>query len=140
MAAIPQPQPIPDADTLPFWEGCQQHRLLIPHCQGCGNFVFFPAPRCPQCGSAKLEWTPVSGRGRVYSWVVVHRPIHPAFTQVPYIVAVVELEEQEGLRLPGNLRGCPPEAVRAGMPVEVFFEPVSAGVTLPLWRPQEEEK
>lgn len=131
-----KPLPQRDADSAEFWEGCKRHALLIQRCQRCGKFRFFPSPTCPYCNSWDLAWTRVSGHGQIYSWVVVTRSIHPAFAgEVPYVVAVVELEEQEGLLIPGNLIDCHPSAIRAGMPVEVVFEDVTPEVTLPKWRP-----
>ncbi|MEE9202409.1 MAG: OB-fold domain-containing protein [Dehalococcoidia bacterium] len=131
-----KPLPQVDADTAAFWEGCKRHQLLVQRCQRCHRYRFFPGPTCPHCNSGDLTWTKVSGRGKVYSWIVVTRNIHPAFAgEVPYVVAVVELEEQEGLRIPGNLIDCDAGAIRGGMPVEVVFEDVTPGVTLPKWRP-----
>ena len=78
---------------------------------------------------------PLSGRGEIYSFIVVHRPQHPAFfADVPYNVAIVELEE--GIRLHSNVVGCANEELRVGMPVEVVFDKVSDEVTLPRFRPQ----
>ena len=88
---------------------------------------------CPECLSTEWVWTKVSGRGIVYSFVVFHRVYHTGFKdEVPYVVAVVELEE--GPRLMSNIIGCDPNAVHCDMPVEVVFDDVSEEVTLPKFR------
>ena len=80
------------------------------------------------------SWTPASGRGRVWSWVVAHPPVLPSFSdRVPFNVAVIELEE--GVRMIGNIVECVNEDISEHMPVEVTFEDVEDGVSLPQWRP-----
>jgi hypothetical protein len=81
-----------------------------------------------------LEWTRLSGKGEVYTFIVVHRRYHPAFNaDIPYVVAIIETGE--GLRMLSNVVGCKPEAVRIGMPVEVSFENVSPEFALPKFKP-----
>ncbi len=123
-------------DTAPYWEAASRHQLRLQCCAGCSAFRFPPGPWCPRCGSRESEWTAVSGRGEVYSYVVVHRATHPAFApEVPYAVVLVELDGTGGIRIPSRLVGCTPEEVRIGMPVEIEFEDVAPDVTLPLFRP-----
>ena len=129
--ALP-PVPLPDADSAPFWEAAAQRRLVLQRCAACQTLRHPPRPMCPSCLSFEDEWIPASGRGRVWSWVVAHPPVLPAFAErTPYNVIVVELEE--GVRMVGNLTGDQPP--REGMPVQVVFEDVEEGVTLPQWKP-----
>ncbi len=130
---IPRPIPAPDRDSDPFWEGVQQHRLLIQRCAGCSELRHPPQPACPSCGSLEVDWQQASGRGSVYSFVIQRHPTHPFFLDVPYNVILVELEE--GTRLVSNLVGVEPDEIRIGMPVEVVFEEVDPEATLPLFRP-----
>ncbi len=135
MAAYPKPLPEPDADSAPFWAGCAEGRLLIQQCGACSAYRFPPAAACPSCGGAEAVWVQASGRATVYSWIVVTHPV-PADVygaEVPYVVALVELEE--GVRLPTNIVGCDPQAITAGMAVEVVFDKVTEDVTLPKFRP-----
>lgn len=135
MAASGVPLPIPDEDSRPFWEGCKQRRLVMQRCADCGAFRFTPRPMCPRCRSTACEWETMSGRGTVYSRVICHPPVLPAFRdRVPYAVVLVELEEDPALRLVGNVLGASPEDVRIGAPVEVAFEDVSEEIALPQWR------
>ena len=129
----PMPLPIPDLDSMPFWTGCREGVLLIQRCSSCGHYRYPPRPICPRCRTLGGEWVKASGRGTVYSWVVPHHPVHPAVVdKVPYIVALVQLEE--GPRMVTNLVEMAPEEVRDGMLVEVLFEPLTDTITLPKFR------
>jgi len=129
-------RPVPEFDdvTTPFWEAAARHELVLQHCASCGAVRHPPRPVCPSCLSWESTWKPASGRGKVWSWVVAHPPVLPAFAEkAPYNVAVVELEE--GVRMVGNLLDVANEEIHEGMAVEVTWEDVEEGVTLPQWRP-----
>ncbi len=131
----PRPRPQPDDATEPYWAATSRGELCIQRCAACGHWRFPPRPMCPRCHSMESAWPRVSGRGTLYSWVVCHPPLLPAFAEgAPYAVVLVELEEDPGLRLVGNLTGCPPEAIRVGLPLEVWFEPRGTGLSVPQWR------
>jgi uncharacterized OB-fold protein len=130
-----KPLPVVTELSRPFWEACRRHELAVQRCQGCGAFRYPPAVLCPECLGEQSEWIRVSGRGKIFSFVVFRRGYHPAFEpDLPYTVAVVELEE--GARLVSNIVGCRPEQVTCDMPVEVVFEDVTPEVTLPKFRPR----
>jgi len=132
-----QPLPEPDEDSRPFWEGCRRGELLMQRCAACARFRFYPRPMCPSCRSFESTWERMSGRGAVYSWIVAHKPVMPAFAdRVPMVVVLVELEEDPGLRLVGQVRECANADVRIGLPVEVVFENAADDVVLPQWRPR----
>ncbi len=140
-AAALVPLPVPDEDTKPFWEGCRRGELLMQRCAECGHFRFTPRPLCPRCRSDRCEWVPVSGRGTVYSKVVCHPPVLPAFAErVPYAVVLVELLEHPSLRLLGNVLDAPPEAVRIGARVRVAFQEIDDEIALPQWRLEEDPR
>ena len=129
-----KPTPTLDADSRTFWEACARHELIIQRCADCTRLRFPPVGLCPHCGSASVEHVRASGRGRVYSWIVVTHAVPKEIYagEVPYAVALVELEE--GVRLPTNIIGCEPAKISADMPVEVVFEE-RGDTTLPLFRP-----
>lgn len=128
-----KPLPPPTEDMRPFWEAAQRRELVVQRCGTCGGLRFPARELCSRCLSRDAEWTPVSGRGTIFSYNVMHQVYHPGFAdEVPYAVVSVELEE--GVRLLSNLVDCPPSEIRIGMPVEVVFEEVSPGVTLPKFR------
>ncbi|MFK7896260.1 MAG: Zn-ribbon domain-containing OB-fold protein [Myxococcota bacterium] len=130
-AKIETPLPIPTPLSKPHWDGCKEGKLRVQKCADCDAYVFIPAPCCSSCLGEDLRWVESSGRGVLYSYTVVHRPQQPTF-EVPYIVAVVELEE--GWHMLSNLTEVAPEAVEIGMPLEVVFEERSPEITLPLFR------
>ncbi len=135
MSGYKKPLPVSSPESRSFWEGCRRHELLVQRCAECHAFWFPPSILCPECLGTAWEWTKISGWGRVYSFVVFHRVYHVGFTdEIPYVVAVVELEE--GPRLMSNIIGCDPYDVHCEMAVEVVFEDVSETVTLPKFRPR----
>jgi uncharacterized OB-fold protein len=133
--AYAKPLPaVDDEQTRPYWEGARRGELVLQRCARCHTFRWYPRPTCHGCWSLDAEWAPVSGRGTVHSYVVIHHAFAPAFRDdLPYIVVVVDLAE--GVRVPATLKGCHPEAVRIDMPVHVRFERVSPEVTLPYFVP-----
>lgn len=118
-------------ENTPFWQGGAHGELRIYHCAACRRFFHPPAPVCPRCNSLDVAPRPVSGRGKVMSFTVNHQAWTPELTQ-PYVVAIVELAEQPGLRFVTNIVGCPPGEVAIDMPVRVRFEQVE-DVWLPLF-------
>lgn len=126
--------PRPTEDSEPYWDYCRKGELRMQKCKECGWVRFPPSVICPRCWSLAHEWTKLSGRGKVWSWVVFHQAFYPGYADaVPYNTAIVELEE--GPRLHSNIIGCRNEEIYIDMPVEVVFERVDAEVTLPKFRP-----
>lgn len=139
-AALMIPE-IDDPDSGPFWQGCARGELLVQHCSDCGARRIPPRPMCPACNSLRQEWRAVSGRGTVWSFVVPHPPLLPAYTDLaPYNVIVVSLDEDPSLRLVGNLisdadapiNSVDPTTIRIGEAVRVVFQSVGEAV-LPRW-------
>ena len=129
--------PQPTAESLPFWEGLARHELLVQRCESCGRFWFPPSNRCQHCWSDRHAWERVSGHGRVHSFTVFRRAYAAELAdQLPYVVAVVELDE--GPRLITNVVGVDPGDVRVDLPVEVVFDDLTDEVTLHAFRPREE--
>ena len=127
--ALPQPTP----ETQHFWDGAKAEKLLLQRCENCAKVYFPPRPFCPVCASRNVSIQQASGKGKLYSYVIHHRPV-PGFTP-PYAIAVVELDE--GPRMMTNIVDCPqtPEALVLDMPVEVVFEAQTDSITLPFFRP-----
>ena len=133
MFAIEKPLPLANEDSQEYWEGCKRGELLMQKCGDCGLVRFPPAVLCARCLGERFTWEKMSGRGTVYTWIVVHRPQHPAFYEdVPYTVAIVELDE--GPRMHARIVGCPNEEIAIGMRVEVVFEKKNDDVTMPYFR------
>ncbi len=128
------PPPLADTTTLPFWEAAAEHRLVVQRCSACGHTRLPPAPICPECRSGESDWHEVSGRGEVYTFTTVHRPI-AADQKLPFVIAVVALEDSGGLRIISNLVDVEPEAIEIGLPVEVVWEDMSDEMAVPRFRP-----
>lgn len=134
MSAYAKPLPVPSVESQPFWDGCKRHELLLPCCSKCGSCRFPPGPTCPKCWSTDWEWQKASGRGKIYSFGVYHRVYHQGFEdEVPYVVAVVELDE--GPRIVTNVINQPAEELECDVPVEVVFEDVTEDTTLYKFQP-----
>jgi uncharacterized OB-fold protein len=126
--------PQPDLETQPFWDACKDGKFLLRHCNACNRDHYYPRPFCPSCWSDDVSWREASGRGSVYTYSVVHVNDLPPFNErVPYIAAIVELDE--GPRVMTNVEGVEFADVRVGMPVVVDFKPISDDVTIPIFRP-----
>ena len=131
--------PSPTPESQPFWDACARHELQLQRCERCGRFWFPPSNHCQHCWSDRFSWQPVSGRAEVHSFTVYRRAYAPELAeQLPYVVAVVALEE--GPRLITNIVGCPPEAVRVGLPVEVTFVDIAEGVALHAFTPSNQDR
>jgi len=140
--------PALDEDSAPFWEACGRGELRGQRCDGCGRLRFPPRPLCPWCRTFEHTWVLLSGRGTIWSFVIPHPPLLPAYgAQAPYNVIVVTIDEDPTIRLVGNLvpaAGAPlnaldPHTIEIGERVEVVFEPVegdgdgSPPIALPRW-------
>lgn len=115
-----------------FWTSGQDGRLRFLRCQACGYFLHPPGPRCPECGGRELEPEAVSGRATVATCTVNHQQW--ALPEDPWVIAIVELPEQEGLRLTTNIVGCDPYDVHIDQEVTVTFEQHD-DVWFPLFEP-----
>ncbi|AKD95638.1 OB-fold domain-containing protein [Rhodococcus erythropolis] len=131
------PVPVPTPATAPYWEGAQRGELTIQRCESCTQHYFYPRPFCPFCNSDDVVWTSVSGRARLVSYVINHRPIPPFDPTTPIIVALVELDE--GPYLMSNVIGvaADPGSLPLDLELEVTF--VERGdMKLPMFTPLQE--
>jgi len=127
------PVPMPPIlwDNMGFWEGIKRHELVFQKCKECGTWLHPPRPVCPNCRSFEKEWARSTGKGTIHSWVTYLESPHPSF-KAPYSVVLVELDE--GVRLVSNMVDIKPEEISIGMPVEVVFDDIAEGLTLPKFR------
>jgi uncharacterized OB-fold protein len=124
-----------------FWAGCARGELLVQACGACGRWRHPPRPMCPHCRSTEVKWDRSSGTGKVWSFVVPHPPLLPAYMKfAPYNVIVIELDDDPKIRFVGNLvasadgeiNGIDPHSIQVGEPVRVVFHRVD-DVVLPRW-------
>jgi uncharacterized OB-fold protein len=127
------PAPLITDDNREFWTGGRDRELRIIRCNDCGYYIHPPSPRCPQCLSDDVAPHAVSGRGSVYTFTVNQRAWSPGL-EVPYVIAIVALDEQADLRLMTNIVGCAADEVAIGMPVQVEFREQGEAY-VPVFRP-----
>lgn len=122
--------------TRPFWDAAATGRLVIQRCRDCGYYNHPPREACDACLSNRLAFEPVSGGGTVWSYSVMHQKSVAGFEEcVPYLTALVELDEQPMLLLVTNLPGLPVDAVSISQRVYVTFEQMEGGLVLPQFVP-----
>lgn len=120
-----------------FWTGGAEGKLRFLRCERDGTWIHPPSPVCPTCLSKDIGVATASGRGVVHTYTINQQPWIPGFDP-PYVIAIIELEEQPGLRLTTNIAGCEPDDVHIGMPVQVVFEH-REDVWLPLFEPRSDK-
>ncbi len=122
-----------DPQDTEFWEGVNRHELLLFHCEKCGAY-YWPATTCQDCGLDNMHWVPSTGHGTLHTFTIYYRALNPAWKDdVPYNVGVVELDE--GPFMFTNVVGIPNEDLKVGMRLQVTFNEVRPGVTLPQFEP-----
>jgi uncharacterized OB-fold protein len=135
MTARPKPIPQPTPETQPYWDACKRHELMIQRCQDCSQYYFYPRPYCPHCMSDRTEWTKVSGRGTLHTYVINHRAAPGFEDEAPYVIGIVKLAE--GPHMMTNVIGIEPtpENLPPGLELEVVFDDVNDRVAVPKFRP-----
>jgi uncharacterized protein len=129
--------PALDDHNRAFWTGGADGHLGVPFCAQCGVWVTPLAAECPDCDGV-LESRLVSGRGTVFTYTVNYQAFNPE-VPLPYVIAIVELEEQADLRIASNIVDCEPDSVYVGLPVSVRFERHDVGdesVYMPVFAPR----
>ena len=118
-----------------YWDAVKAGQLQLLRCHSCGHFIHYPRPICRWCASTDLAPEKISGRGSLYSYTTVMQAGHPYFVdKVPYIIGVMEIDEEPGVRLPGGIEAAE-EDLTCGMPLEVVFRTINPTLTLPYFRP-----
>lgn len=138
--------PLPQIDWAPtaeFWQGASAGELRIPRCTSCQRLCWYPLGRCTTCAQESFRWEKVSGKGTLFTWVVLQHAFLPAYqSSLPFVSALVTLEEDERVRLPTRIVDVQPEQLSIHLAVEVCFRPLSfegveGEVLAPFFRPVE---
>ena len=133
MAEYNKPLPVIEPWNEPYWQAAKRHEFVAQKCRACGYVHLPPVPVCTNCLSNDQEWTPLSGKGTIYSYGVYHQLWHQGFKEdIPYNVALVELAE--GPQIITQIMGCRNEELSCGAAVEVAFDDATQEVTLPKFR------
>lgn len=137
MATAEYTKPLPTLTNLnrPYFEGARLGELRLQRCNACGHHWFPPSTNCPKCLSTEHAWVRVTGRGRVWSWIVMHQRYFRAFEpDLPYIVAFIKLDE--GPFMMSTLVGIGGEDMYCDLPVEVVFEHATDEISVAKFRPR----
>ena len=121
---MPKQSPVPDEVDQPYWDACNEGRLVVQNCVACNRLQQPPDARCAHCGrSDTLDWREVSGRGRIHTYAVMHdNPVPLLFPDQPFNLVVIELEDDPGIKMLSHLPGTPLDEVPVGATVQVEFE------------------
>ncbi len=136
MADSPARSDLPtiEPESQPYWDAAAEGKLLLRSCSDCGAVHHYPRPFCPACWSENVEWVEASGKGTLYTWSTVFvNDMYPFRERLPYIAAVVDLEE--GPRMMTNVIDAAPEDLSVGMALQVTFRAVTDAITAPVFRP-----
>lgn len=131
-----KPIPLKNQDNHPYWDAADRHRLSLQKCNACGQFAHPPGPACSKCGSTDLIWIDLGSdiKGSVHSYIISYRPYLPGFhEQLPYVVAVVALDDVPEVTIIGNILDCPAEEVNIGMTVRMKWVDISEERAIPQW-------
>ena len=132
---LERPAPVANALTKPFWDACNERRLVLQNCPACSRLHYPPTQKCAKCGSDKLVWKEVQGKGHIDVYFVIRDSRIKGFQSAqPVNFAVITLDEDPGINFLSNLPGRAPGDVPQGAPVEVIFEQTSNGQLLPEWK------
>jgi uncharacterized protein len=120
-------------DFAPYWAGCARRKLLVPQCRD-GHLVWPPRPACLTCTADIVGWQEIEGKGKLYSWTIVHRTRLQWFAErTPYVVGIIAVDHEQPLRMIGRCQ-VQHEQLHEGLPLAVDFEFVNEDVTIPFWR------
>jgi len=132
-----KPVPRVNETTKPYWDGARLGKLLLQRCNACRTVVHYPRAWCSKCWATDLEWIEATGRGHVITFTIVHQAPYESYAaDVPYVLAVIRLEE--GPQMMANVLGVDPSRMRVELPVHVVFEERGDGFRVPQFEPAEE--
>ena len=134
--AYNKPIPVPQGESDFYWEKAKQHELWLRFCNDTQRAYFYPRDISPYCFSRNTSWVQASGKAKLFTYAIVHRPPHPGWVgETPFVTAVVELEE--GPLMPTNIvmDDPTPEKLQIGMSLEVVFEDITDTIALPKFKP-----
>jgi uncharacterized protein len=122
----------PDAWSAPYWDAAREHRLLFARCTGCSKFNFPAVPFCGVCLTQSIDWVESSGLATLYSFTIVRHGVTPDLLgSLPYVIAVVDINDSPGVRMLTNVVDCDLEALQIGDALKVYWHDTPDGVAIP---------
>ncbi|MEX2375822.1 MAG: OB-fold domain-containing protein [Dehalococcoidia bacterium] len=133
---MPKQSPVPNDLDRPFWDACNEERLVIQYCSSCDRYQHPPEQKCAECGSDQYDWREVAGTGTIYSYGVIYdTPIAVLQPDQPYNVAVIDLDDAPEINMMSHLPGTPVDEVPIGAKVKLIFETTPGnGQKVPEWQ------
>jgi uncharacterized OB-fold protein len=132
------PIPVPDLDSEAYWAGIRAHEIRLLHCQACGHWVHYPVMACSRCHSFDLRPEPIVGTGTLYSFTISFRDFVPG-VYPPYAIALVDIDEESGVRILSNLVNCYQDEIAIGMRLRPIFKDIDESTGLVFFEPDREE-
>ncbi len=115
-----------------FYKFMTEGKLMAGKCTKCGKIHLPPRPVCDKCYSSEFTWMPISGKGKLLTYTIIH-VAPPQFQDLaPYTVGIVQLKN--GLKLPGMISGIAENALKVGIELNLDFKTCSTGQTWPQWQ------
>ena len=132
---MPKPAPIASKLSKPFWDACNERRLIMQVCTRCNRMQYPPESTCRQCGSNRfLGWREVNGRGKIHGYCVMHDSrVVLLQDRQPFNIVIIELEGNPEIKFFSHLPGTPSDEVPVGASVELEFEETATGQLVPEW-------
>ena len=127
--------PVPTPETQPYWDAAKEGVLLLPKCDDCGGWTYYPRPFCMHCFSKQVTWTKASGKATIYSYAINHLPVKGFDDPGPVVILVAQLAE--GPRMISNLKtdgAADPEKIALDAPIEIGFRQVTDDIALPFFQ------
>ena len=137
--STPKPQPVSQPESDRYWDGLKNEEIWLQRSKATGKFQFYPrnfSISDPETGEEGIEWGRASGKAEIFTFAIVHAAPHMGFVgEVPYITALVQLEED--VIVPTNIVGVDPEPenLQIGMALKPVFEHNPDGHTLLKFEP-----
>ena len=134
--AYNKPIPVPQGESDVYWQKAKEHELWLRSCNDCGGAYFYPRDISPCCFSKDTTWVRASGKATLFTYAIVERAPHPGFVpDVPFVTAIVELEEGPKMATNIVIDEPTPEKLQIGMALEVVFEDINDDLALPKFAP-----
>ncbi len=135
-----KPLPRPTETDQAHWEGLKRHQVLVQRCDDCQTWLWYPRQMCSNCASFALSWTEVDPAGTIYSFTTQHHATGSKFdSELPYSVAVVELDAAPEVKLVGPVNNVTPDEIHIGQQVRGIFLDATAEVTFLHFEPTDTE-
>lgn len=131
-----KPIPVPQGESDYYWEKAKAGELWLRQCNDCNTAYFYPRDISPCCFSKNTSWIQASGKATLFTYAIVHRPPHPGFGEdIPFVTAIVELEEGPKMATNVIIENPTPENLQIGMNLQVFFDDITESIALPKFKP-----